>query len=65
MVGQVVLEDVGVEAVALLKLVVRGVGEHDQDAEAEHEVLERVEAELGHGGGEARREKGGERGGAA
>ena len=32
-VSQVVLQDVGVEAVALLELVVRGVGEHDQDTE--------------------------------
>ena len=33
--------------------------------EAEHEILERVEAELGHGGRKARREEGGQGGRAA
>ena len=67
--GQIIVEEVfedeGVEAVSLQKGIVRVVGEHEEHGEAEHKVLERVQTELGHGGREAGREEGGERGRAA
>ena len=40
-VGEVILQDVGVEAVTLLKPVVRRVGQHDQDTESKKCIIDK------------------------
>ena len=59
-VGQVVLQYVGVEGLPSHQPVVQGIGLHDVHGEGEHVVLEAVEAEQLQAGSQAGGQEGGQ-----